>query len=247
MSSLGCTWTAQSDASWLAVTAGATGSGNGAVSFSAAANNGSTSRTGTLQIGGQPFTVTQEGTSCSYGVAPLIKSMASAGGTATVDITTATGCAWSATTPAGWLTITSGSARTGTGAVTFTASTNSSSARTATITIAGQAVTVSQSGTTSCTISLTPTTRSVNLKKTTGTIVVTTAAGCPWTAASSAAWLTVTSAVTSQGTVSYTVARNMSGLSRTGTILVGGVTFTVTQRNDTLPNSPDGLRLVSGG
>jgi hypothetical protein len=55
----GCTWTAASNAPWLTITSGASGAGNGSVGFSAAANIAG-SRTGTLTIAGQTFTVTQD-------------------------------------------------------------------------------------------------------------------------------------------------------------------------------------------
>ncbi len=58
----GCTWTAVSNASFITITGGSSGSGNGTVSYSVAANAGTTSRTGTLTIAGQTFTVTQAGT-----------------------------------------------------------------------------------------------------------------------------------------------------------------------------------------
>jgi hypothetical protein len=54
----GCAWTAGSNAPWLTITSGASGTGNGTVGFAAAANTG-VARTGTLTIAGQPFTVTQ--------------------------------------------------------------------------------------------------------------------------------------------------------------------------------------------
>ncbi|MGH7185935.1 MAG: immunoglobulin domain-containing protein, partial [Pseudomonadota bacterium] len=54
----GCAWTATGNDAWIAITAGATGSGNGSVSFSVAANAGAL-RTGTITIAGQAFTVTQ--------------------------------------------------------------------------------------------------------------------------------------------------------------------------------------------
>ena len=53
-----CSWTAASNAAWITVTSGATGNGNGSVAFAVAANLGA-SRTGTLTIAGQAFTVTQ--------------------------------------------------------------------------------------------------------------------------------------------------------------------------------------------
>ena len=57
----GCVWTATNAASWLVVTSSASGSGNGSISFLAAANSSVNSRTGTLTIEGQTFTVTQAG------------------------------------------------------------------------------------------------------------------------------------------------------------------------------------------
>jgi len=53
----GCAWTATSNAPWLTVTSGASGSGNGTVNYSAASS--SSSRAGTITIGGQTFTVNQ--------------------------------------------------------------------------------------------------------------------------------------------------------------------------------------------
>src|SRR5262245_20054656 len=46
------TWTATSNASWITVTSGATGIGNGTVNYSIAANTG-VARNGTITIAGQ--------------------------------------------------------------------------------------------------------------------------------------------------------------------------------------------------
>jgi uncharacterized protein (TIGR03437 family) len=54
----GCTWTAVSNVPWITITAGASGSGNGAVSYSVIPNTGS-ARSGTLTIAGVTFTVNQ--------------------------------------------------------------------------------------------------------------------------------------------------------------------------------------------
>jgi hypothetical protein len=54
-----CTWSATSNASWLTITSGSSGNGNGAVGYSFTANSGTTARIGTLTIAGQTFTVTQ--------------------------------------------------------------------------------------------------------------------------------------------------------------------------------------------
>src|SRR5262249_51556438 len=55
----GCGWTAESHDSWIAITSGSSGSGNGVVNFSVAPNVSPDSRTGTLTIAGETFTVTQ--------------------------------------------------------------------------------------------------------------------------------------------------------------------------------------------
>jgi Zn-dependent metalloprotease len=58
----GCAWTAVSNASFITITGGASGSGSGTVSYSVASNTSTASRTGTMTIAGQTFTVTQAGT-----------------------------------------------------------------------------------------------------------------------------------------------------------------------------------------
>ncbi|HUE89852.1 MAG TPA: BACON domain-containing carbohydrate-binding protein [Vicinamibacterales bacterium] len=144
--SAGCAWTAVSNASWITVTAGQSGSGSGTVSFTVAANSGD-SRTGTLSIAGQTFTVTQAGiVSCSYSVTPTSQTIGPSGGVApAIAVATAAACAWTANSNAPWITLLSGTSGTGNGAVTYEVAANTGNARTATLTIAGHAVTVSQS------------------------------------------------------------------------------------------------------
>jgi len=55
----GCSWIATSGASWITITSGSSGTGNGTVSYSVAATT--SSRTGAMTIAGQTFTVTQSG------------------------------------------------------------------------------------------------------------------------------------------------------------------------------------------
>ena len=57
----GCSRTATSNAAWVTITAGSSGTGNGTVSYTVASNTGTTSRTGTLTIAGKTFTITQAG------------------------------------------------------------------------------------------------------------------------------------------------------------------------------------------
>lgn len=60
-SSTNCQWTATSNSSFITITSGTSGTGNGTVSYSVTNNPTNSPRTGTLTIGGQTFTVTQPG------------------------------------------------------------------------------------------------------------------------------------------------------------------------------------------
>ena len=63
-----------------------------------------------------------------------------------------------------------------------------------------------------------------------GTVAVTTVAGCDWTATSSASWITITSAGSrnGNGTVQFAVAAS-TGPARSGTLTIAGRAFTVSQ------------------
>jgi hypothetical protein len=143
----GCSWTAVSGVPWITVTSGASGTGNGSVGLSVAANTGA-ARTGTVTIAGQTFTVNQAAfvAPCSYSIAPTSQSVPSLGGTGTASVTTTSACAWTATSNAPWLIITSGETGTGNGTVGFSAAVNTGVVRTGTLTIAGQTFTVTQAG-----------------------------------------------------------------------------------------------------
>ncbi len=58
----GCNWTAVSNNSFITITSGASGSGNGTVNYSVAANTSSLSRNGSMTIAGLTFSVSQAGT-----------------------------------------------------------------------------------------------------------------------------------------------------------------------------------------
>ena len=153
---MGCSWTAVSNASWIHITQNATGMDSGTFTFTIDANTGGT-RTGTLTVGGRVITVNQSaGTStvppvtaaCTYAltIASTIDGYPD-GGNFTVGITTTppTGCAWTAVAYASWLHITSAQSGSGSGTVTFTADANGGEARTGILMIAGEQVTFNQS------------------------------------------------------------------------------------------------------
>ena len=139
-----CDWAATSNAEWVTVTSGPTGTGDGTVTFSVTANPSTSPRTGTLTVAGQTVTVTQAGAVCTYTLAAPSQTFASTGGTGSVTVNASlASCSWAASSDATWLTVTSGSSGTGTGTVSFSADANTTStSRTASISIADQSYTV---------------------------------------------------------------------------------------------------------
>ena len=82
-----------------------------------------------------------------------------------------------------------------------------------------------------CTYKLSQTSGSYGESGGSGAVSVTAPAGCPWTAASNAAWIAITSGWSGRdnGTVNYSVSANTSTSARSGTMTIAGQTFTVTQ------------------
>ncbi|MBF0317838.1 MAG: DUF1566 domain-containing protein [Nitrospirae bacterium] len=227
----GCSWTAVSSADWITVTSGSSGSGDGKVVYSVTANTGAAQRIGTITIATKTFTVTQDGTGCSYSLTPTGKQFTSSAGSDSVNVTTSSGCTWSAAGNDGWIVVTSGSSGSGSGSVAYSVAANTTvSQRTGTMTIAGQTFTVTQDGI-SCTYSLSPTSKTFTSSGGSDSVSLTTSTGCTWGASSNVGWITLNSGSynTGSGSVGYSVSANTGTAQRTGTITIAGQTFTVTQ------------------
>jgi len=170
------------------------------------------------------------GGTCSYGVNPVSNSVGAAGGTGTVLVTTGTGCTWTATSNASWITISSATSGTGNGSVNYQVAANTSTNfRTGTVTIAGQTLTVTQAS--GCLYTITSASSNAAFAGGSGAVLVATSSFCPWTATSNASWITVTSGAvgTGFGGVKYTVAPNANAGVRAGSITIAGQTFVVNQ------------------
>lgn len=225
----GCTWTAKSNASWITITSGAQGTGNGSVALRIAANNGG-SRTGTVTIADQTHTITQgdptqpgpstppsppspppppnpptppSPPSCTYTIGSTNESMAAAGGAGTAIAVTASGgsCSWTAGSNASWITVSSGASGSGNGSVGFNVAANAGAARNGTMTIAGHTFTVNQAAAAapSCTYTLDATSASLSALGGPGSVSVTAPAGCAWTATTGASWITLTAGASGNG------------------------------------------------
>jgi hypothetical protein len=220
-----CTWTAASDAEWIAITSNVNGKGSSPVAFTVAARTGAP-RTGTLTIAGLHFNVTQsEG--CTFAIAPVSYAVGATGGSQVVTVTAGPGCPWTASSNVDWITV-SAATGTGTGAVTTTVARTTGPSRTGTVTIAGHALVVTQSP--GCTLDVSPLAHNVDAAGGTRTVNVTGGAGCDWSASSTQPWITIASGASGSGpgTVTFAVAA-ATGPSRSGTLIVAGQTVTVTQ------------------
>lgn len=183
----------------------------------------------TIDIGAYEY----GGSSCSYSISPTTASYGSSGGTGSVTVSTATGCSWTATSNVSWITISSGSSGSGNGSVSYSVAANAStSSRSGTLTIAGQTITISQTGTTACTYSILPSSASFTATGGTGSVAVTAGTGCSWTAVSNVSWVTISSGSSGNGngSVSYSVVANAGASSRNGTLTIAGQTFNVSQQ-----------------
>jgi Putative binding domain, N-terminal/Viral BACON domain len=224
----GCAWSASATVDWIAVTPPSSGTGTGGVQFAAAANAGA-ARVGTITVAGQTFTVNQDA-ACTPSIAPDTIAVPAAASSQNVQIGSAAGCAWTATSNVPWIAIASASAGTGDATVQLAITANTGPPRTGTATIASRTVTVNQDS--GCTFSISPASVNMPRQGDKGSFSVDTADGCTWSARSNATWIAVTGSAsgTGKGSVKFTVDRNPDGEPpRTGTIAIADQIFTVNQ------------------
>lgn len=252
----GCGWSVSESSAFLsAVTASGTGNGN--VSYTVAANNGparsaSITVSSTATASSATFSVNQSN-GCTYALAPATTNAGTAAGNNSFSVTTAAGCTWTTAESASWISGVTASG-TGTGTVSFSVAANSGPARSASITVNGQTHTVSQAS--GCSVALSPSSATPPAVGGTASFNVSTDPGCAWTVSESASFLSaVTATGTGSGSVSYTVAAN-DGVTRTAPITVTATetshsaTFTVNQGNGcvySLPSSSVAAAAGGGG
>src|SRR5215813_8294255 len=124
-----------------------TGPGPGKVSFNVAPNLGAR-RSGSISVSNQTFHVDQEGgtPACTFSINPSHAVIDDLGGNLRVVVTAPGSCRWTAASNAGWLSVASGAAGSGTASVSIHVASNTGGARNGTVTIPGQTFAVSQGG-----------------------------------------------------------------------------------------------------
>jgi RHS repeat-associated protein len=144
-----CTWRAVSLATWLTVTGGISGSGNGTVTFSAAANSGFFTRTGYIAAGGRLFSVTQapQPNTCVHGLSPGQTSFPASGGIGDFGLSADPNCVWQQySSDPSWVVPLDGSEQ-GSASPRFEVRPNDTPwERSATVGVAGGGFTITQAG-----------------------------------------------------------------------------------------------------
>jgi Viral BACON domain/Putative binding domain, N-terminal len=207
----GCRWSASSNESWITITAGTSGSGAGIVAYSVVANGDTSSRSGTVTIGGQRHTVTQQGrpaTVCAYGLSPTGAEFGKDESGGTFAVMVASDCPWTATSNASWLIVTSGEHGNGNGSVSYLVARNDAATdRTGSISVADRTFTVRQGGDPGvCQYSVAPVDFSPCMPAGSVATTLTTQSGCSWTVTSNVPWLSIPSGSSGTGSTVITLA-----------------------------------------
>jgi hypothetical protein len=222
-----CAWNVSSDVPWITVADGRNGSGNGNFRLAVDGNSGSP-RTGTVHAATEAFTVQQAGGACTYSIKPTNYNAGHGPDDITVDVTADSGCPWTATTAAPWVSIAAGASGSGNGTVRLLIPANGDAPRTAVVNIAGQTFTLRQEG--PCTAKIKPRSYHAGRGPDDVQIDVSADGGCSWTASSTVSWVTVAAGAsgTGDGTVRLLIAAN-SGPERSVTLIIAGQPFDLRQ------------------
>ena len=218
----GCSWSVANSNTWITITAGASGSGNGSVGYSMEINPNQTIRAGFLVIGGQPFAISQAANICPYSIAPTSKTHGYSSEPGSIAVVSSPGCPWSVQNSNTWVIINSGGSGSGNGTINYTVTFNASgTVRSGVLLISGQAYTVTQAGS-PCAYAIAPSETEHGASTESGTISLATFGGCAWTAFSSNSWIAITSGSSGigSGSIGYSLTPNPGGPSRTGYVVI---------------------------
>ena len=144
-----CSWTAVSNDNWIEVTSGESGNGNGVVTYLLRENFTGSARQGTLSVGPQTLTITQDGgaPNCGVSIAAVTRTFGAAGGGGMLNVTTASGCAWQTVSDNDWIVISGNSIGIGTGSITYLVLANTTGiGRAGTISVGGKKYSIKQKG-----------------------------------------------------------------------------------------------------
>lgn len=203
--------------------------------YSASVNGGPNTTTNptTVNSGTSPVTVNANFQApCTYSLSSLGQSFTAAGGLGSFTVITAPQCSWTAAPSANWITILSGPPQhvfQGSGPVSFSVAANGDGQRAGSISAGGQSFNITESAF-ACSYSIIPGSNAGSDVASTVAVSVNAPTGCPWNAVSNVPWITIKSGGSGSGggVVALNIASN-AGAARSGTVAIGGQTFTYNQ------------------
>jgi len=114
------------------------------VPYTVGSNPAPAARTAIIDVGGQKVQLSQAAAPCRFNLNRTRDSLPAEGGDATVDVTTLSGCSWSAVSNAAWIAIVAGQNGSASGTVRMSVAANGGVARTGQVTIGDQAYIIDQ-------------------------------------------------------------------------------------------------------
>jgi hypothetical protein len=240
-----CAWVARSEAAWVTLSSAANGQGDADVAFRVAANGDPVIRSGAISIGDQRVQLSQDARPCAYQVASAAETVDGAGGERTVQVGASSAlCRWTAASEVSWIAIASAREGSGNGSVTLRVDPFTGSQRVGSVTVAGHAVTITQSSTPlptpppgpvpppspDCIATVEPAVYTAPATGGPAAFNVRVAAACPWTASGAASWIAVTAgqAGSGPGEVRVSIAAN-AGPARAAALTIAGQAIAVNQ------------------
>ena len=234
------TWEVTPNNSWISVVDAGNGKGGDTVTIAVAENPSYKERVGTVTIGTETYTVTQEGrTDLAFSVSPTTTTASIDGANGLISVTATPDLPWTASSTANWLTIMSQfKSGAGNGNVVYTVSPqNTLYERTGTITLTPEVAsgmrakthTVTQPAATS---SLSFSGYEFEAAGEACSVEVTVSDIVEWSIVNSVDWITVSGATSrvGPGTVTLSAAANETIYPRSGTLTIAGKTFSVSQK-----------------
>ena len=219
-------WTATSDADWIAIKSGASGSGAGSVVYIVNANATADTRIGHINIGGNTYTITQYGYEAT--ITPTSASFDRYGGNGTISVAVDAGVSWSAVPNNDWITVSPASGMS-VGTVNYTVAVyDGVVSRVGSITVGGKTFTVTQAG---VDVSISPESTTKGEGADIIAVTVNALSTTQWTVTPNASWISVIDKTSGYGDYVLTLAvnANPSFERRTGTVSIGTATLTIVQ------------------
>ena len=138
-----CTWSLGTNASWVSIPT-TNGQGNAAIPYTVGANPVPSARSATFSVGDRTVEVSQSPAPCRYSWSSSGVAIGAAGGRADAAFETLSGCAWTVTSDAAWLRVTSAPSGNTSATISLIADPNTGPQRAGRLTAGGQSLPVTQ-------------------------------------------------------------------------------------------------------